>query len=121
MGQAPMKDEWKCAMVWSMEQCVMTTGMSWRPELSADNWDIHLLVSQFIMKYLHKFDTFTFLFSGSISVRHGEFGPGNGSILLDDLVCNGDENSLLDCLSEDDIGSHDCSHSEDAGVRCQGV
>ena len=54
-------------------------------------------------------------------MRNGEFGQGNGSILLDDLMCSGHEDSLLDCLSEDSIGSHDCTHSEDAAVRCDGI
>ena len=44
-----MKDEWKCAMVWSMEQYVMTTGMSWRPELSVDNVDTHLMVCRIVL------------------------------------------------------------------------
>ena len=57
----------------------------------------------------------------SIPIRHGEFGQGNGSILLDDLMCSGEESSLLECLNDNDIGSHDCSHSEDAGVKCEGV
>ena len=64
---------------------------------------------------------FCWLLLGSIPVRRGEFGQGNGSILLDDLMCDGDENSLFECAGSDDIGSHDCSHSEDAGVRCEGA
>ena len=35
-------------------------------------------------------------------------------------MCSGDESTLLDCLNEEEIGTHDCSHSEDAGVRCEG-
>ena len=35
-------------------------------------------------------------------------------------MCTGDEDTLLDCLNDDSIGAHDCSHSEDAGVRCGG-
>ena len=59
-------------------------------------------------------------FTDSIPIRHGEFGEGNGSILLDNLRCTGDEESLLEC-DGGEIGVHDCSHSEDAGVRCQGI
>ena len=40
-------------------------------------------------------------------------------IFLDDIVCNGSESSLLEC-SHNNIGVHNCDHSEDAGVRCQG-
>ena len=48
------------------------------------------------------------------------FGEGSGSILLDNLVCEGDESSLLDCASDVAIGESNCQHSEDAGVRCEG-
>ena len=38
-------------------------------------------------------------------------------------MCRGDENSLLDCRRQPaaGIGLTDCSHSEDAGVRCEGT
>ena len=51
--------------------------------------------------------------------RH--FGQGTGRIWLDDLRCSGTEASLLDCLNNPGslpIGVHDCTHYEDAGVRC---
>ena len=38
-------------------------------------------------------------------------------ILLDDLQCNGDERSLLEC-SHRGVGVHNCGHSEDVGVIC---
>ena len=46
----------------------------------------------------------------------------NHTILLDDLVCTGDEESLLNCtrIPAGDVGVSDCTHSEDAGVRCNG-
>lgn len=44
---------------------------------------------------------------------------GSGPIWLDDLNCNGDETSLLECKSESySIGDHDCVPSEDIGVIC---
>ena len=36
-------------------------------------------------------------------------------------MCSGDESSLLECLNDNDVGSHDCSHGEDAGVKCEGM
>ena len=49
------------------------------------------------------------------------YGRGNGSILLDDLMCTGNEESLIRCnrrpLFENDCAS---DHSEDAGVICNG-
>ena len=35
-------------------------------------------------------------------------------------MCEGHESSLLDCVASKDIGTHNCEHSEDAGVRCEG-
>ena len=48
------------------------------------------------------------------------FGHGNGSILLYNFQCTGNELSIFFCYHNglNSIGSHDCSHSEDAGVVC---
>ena len=40
-------------------------------------------------------------------------------IWLDEMTCNGSEAKLIDC-QHNGIGSHDCSHNEDAGVNCEG-
>jgi hypothetical protein len=45
------------------------------------------------------------------------FGQGIVPILLDDVSCTGSESQLLSCSYDSNTG--DCSHSEDAGVRCQ--
>ena len=49
-------------------------------------------------------------------MSRARYGQGNGSILLDDVACLGSESSLFDC-NFDPVTS-DCSHREDAGVRC---
>ena len=52
----------------------------------------------------------TALFSG--------FTNGAGQIWLDQVGCRGTESRLIDC-PHNPLGVHDCSHIEDAGVRCE--
>uniref|UniRef100_A0A3B4GGY4 SRCR domain-containing protein n=1 Tax=Pundamilia nyererei TaxID=303518 RepID=A0A3B4GGY4_9CICH len=56
---------------------------------------------------------------GEAIAARGEayFGPGTGTILLDNLKCRGTERSLQSC-SHISWNVHNCDHSEDAGVTC---
>ncbi|KAJ8290280.1 hypothetical protein GJAV_G00010870 [Gymnothorax javanicus] len=50
--------------------------------------------------------------------KNAEFGEGTHlRIILDDVQCQGNEETLLDCQHAG-IGKHNCAHYEDAGVIC---
>ena len=58
------------------------------------------------------------LFSFDLDVSFlSSFGGGNGRIILDGVVCNGNETRLENCSSRG-LGVHNCYLSEDAGVIC---
>ncbi|XP_041669446.1 HHIP-like protein 1 [Cheilinus undulatus] len=52
------------------------------------------------------------------AAKNSEFGEGrNLRILLDDVQCEGNEATLLDCKHAG-LATHNCAHYEDAGVIC---
>ena len=50
---------------------------------------------------------------------NAHFGAGSGPIFLDDVHCTSSSSHLLECRSLP-ILSHNCLHSADAGVGCEG-
>ncbi|OWF54692.1 uncharacterized protein LOC110441726 [Mizuhopecten yessoensis] len=54
---------------------------------------------------------------GGVAKSKAYFGTGSGTIWLDDVNCNGTEDTLDDCPSNP-WGDHSCYHQEDAGVMC---
>ena len=50
-------------------------------------------------------------------LRRSEVEDGTGQILLDHVVCTGDEQDLTSCFHRG-WGRQDCVHSNDAGVEC---
>ena len=57
----------------------------------------------------------------SVSVYPGRpVGDESMPILLDNVVCLGNEDSILDCRHYG-VGVHNCDHSEDVNVACQGT
>ena len=57
--------------------------------------------------------------TGGRAHRRARHGPGVGMIWLDNVHCDGDEDSIFDCV-QNDYGSHNCRHYEDASVTCEG-
>ncbi|XP_038600432.1 lysyl oxidase homolog 3 [Tachyglossus aculeatus] len=58
-------------------------------------------------------------FVGAAGWTHSaKYGKGTGRIWLDNVNCNGGEESIADCQSRG-WGNSDCTHEEDAGVVCK--
>lgn len=57
-------------------------------------------------------------YQNALPATAAAFGQGTGNILLDNVVCQGNESSILDCRTNP-VGTNDCEHSEDVGVICQ--
>ena len=75
-------------------------------------------IKNFIIEcFICKFDTSTCIGRSAYSAH---FGVGSGPIFLDDVQCTSSSSQLLECPSRP-ILSHNCHHSEDAGVGCEGM
>ena len=48
------------------------------------------------------------------------FGAGSGNVWLEDVACSSTNTKILQCSSSP-IGQDTCTHSEDAGVGCEGT
>ena len=55
-----------------------------------------------------------------LAYTNAHFGSGTGSIALDDVQCVSSDSQLLECSSRP-IFFHNCGHSDDAGVGCEGT
>ena len=60
------------------------------------------------------------MFVGGRAYGNAHFGAGNGPIFLDDVQCSSSSNQLLECSSRP-ILTHNCLHTADAGVGCEGM
>lgn len=81
---------------------------SWHP-ICDDTWDE--LEADIVCRMLH--------FPGALLAKqYSHFGAGNGSILLDDLACLGNETDLLSC-THGGLYQNNCGSNEHAGVICQ--
>ena len=55
-----------------------------------------------------------------ISYSNAYFGQGSGLIWLDNVECTSSESTLVSCGHLGVNNIRNCSHSEDAGLRCHG-
>ena len=56
---------------------------------------------------------------GASALSNAYYNSSSGPIYLDNVQCEGDEASLQSCAQNQEVD--DCTHSEDAGVRCLGM
>ena len=59
-----------------------------------------------------------FTSGGTTVLSSSDVLDGTGQIWLDNVSCRGTETRLIDCPASP-LGTHNCVHAEDAGVRCQ--
>lgn len=63
---------------------------------------------------------FGYAHADSTPLRGAAFDEGNGPIFIDDIGCSGDEGQLSACPTFNLLGFHQCDHTLDAGVVCEG-
>ena len=103
----------------SREQCVMTTGTTLMLLWSASNWDMLTLEVSGSTDDCETIYIYINLNYFTAGISHAFFGAGTGPIYLDDVGCTSTASHLLECPSRP-ILTHDCLHSADAGVVCEG-
>lgn len=67
-------------------------------------------------RYIRTLYTLAFYLAAQV-ISSLQFGTSTGQIWLDEVSCNGSEETLLNC-SHSPLGTHDCSHSDDVGLMC---
>ena len=58
-------------------------------------------------------------FNGTVLQPISMFSQGTGPIFLDELACDGNEKTVMECGGSAP-GLYTCTHQEDAAVRCKG-
>ena len=63
---------------------------------------------------------YTTLCAAIMAYSNAHYGAGSGPIFMDDVQCGSGSSQLLECSSRP-ILSHNCFHSNDAGIDCKGI
>ena len=101
-------------------QCVMTVGTPLTPLWSASSWDMQQLeVGANGVCCMPEFKFCLPVVTGGTAYSNAHFGAGTGPIYLDDVACTSSASQLLECSSRP-ILTHNCRHSDDAGIGCKG-
>ena len=100
-------------------QCVMTYGTALMPLQSASSQDMHTLEVSLCQPQASQVLLILPNCAGGSAYSNAHFIAGSGPIFLDDVQCTSSSNQLLECYSRP-ILSHNCIHSADVGVGCEG-
>lgn len=85
-----------CKRIWVFSMFLLTFKTDW----NTTYWLLNMFIDR----------------ENAIPTAEAHFGQGQDRIWMDEVSCQGTENDIFDCNKT--LGSHDCSHSEDAGVIC---
>ncbi len=80
---------------------------------------MYFLITSLISLVLRCFNLVMYISGSPVRGIDSTFGVGSGPITLDNVVCAGTEDNLLSC-SHNQIFQHNCNHSEDVAVVCDG-
>ena len=95
----------------------MMPGTAQMPMLHVDSLDTQDTVKN-IHRYIEKYTSIMFIVLDATAFTDMRFGQGSGPIFVDNAACFGDELRLTSCTY--DSHTSDCTHAEDAGLRCSG-
>ena len=111
------KEEWRSATTTLMVVCVMTSLMRMLQQLSAMELVSKLYLCMLTNNY--SYIPGQCLPGSPLRGIDSSFGSSSGPITLDNVVCTGSEDNLLEC-SHNEILQGNCEHSEDVAVICNG-
>ena len=112
-----INDQWGtvCDDSWSSTDAAVVCKQLGYAYTGGKQYSYSWMECKFILSTAHFWDAF----AGGIAYSNAHFGAGTGPILLDEVQCTSSSSQLLECSSRP-ILSHNCQHSADAGVGCEG-